>query len=261
MRYIPKTQALVTNLIGFLRLPSVEFLMGDPRPAPGDPMQKPVGAANNLYYLRRKHIRLRDLAKPGEIPYAVSWNERGFDPDQLQTMVMNYLVPNNADLAPADWFDVKVFGRPLYKFGFWDLLFRVLTNEAYEFMKAAGGYDANVANANAVSQLPTGEFGPDVHFRTLRDGYQTLPEALVQRFEAAASGKVVRMQHRLASIQQDPRRIPFASLQRTIPVEITKDTTRARRGDVPFPRSGARAPRGDRVPGAAGHSCHAAPLS
>jgi lysine 2-monooxygenase len=97
---------------------------------------------------------------------------------------------------------VKVFGRDLYKHGFWNLLFRVLTSEAYQFMKDAGGYDANVANANAVSQLPVGEFGPAVHFRTLRDGYQKLPVTLARRFEAAAP-RCVHLNHRLASIKKD----------------------------------------------------------
>ena len=57
MRYIPKKQALVDNLIEFLELPTVAFPMGDP---------KPVGAANNLYYLRQKPIRLSNLTRPGE---------------------------------------------------------------------------------------------------------------------------------------------------------------------------------------------------
>ena len=114
---------------------------------------------------------------------------------------MNYLVPNNASLTPDGWFDVKVFGRELYKFGFWNLLGRVLTNEAYVFMKDAGGYDANVANANAVSQLPVGEFGPSVVFRTLKDGYQKLPETLVDSFTAA--GGEVHKNHRLFKISKD----------------------------------------------------------
>jgi hypothetical protein len=199
MRYIPSSQALVTNLVDVLELPSVEFLMGDPNPPPGQPGGKPVGSDNNIYYLRQKFIRARDLTRPGEIPYAVSWSERGLDPDQLQARALDYLVPYNKTLKPEEWFNVTVFGRKLYQFGFWDLLFRVLSNEAYAFMKAAGGYDANVANANAVSQFPVGEYGPGVIYRTLRDGYQSLPETLVARFKAAARGRVY-MNHRLASI-------------------------------------------------------------
>ena len=91
--------------------------------------------------------------------------------------MLNYLVPNNADLSPKDWFEVKVFGRELFKFGFWDLLFRVLTNEAYNFMKDAGGYDANVANVtNAVSLLPVGEFGPEVEFQTAQGQVRQAPK-------------------------------------------------------------------------------------
>ena len=37
-------------------------------------------------------------------------------------------------------------------------MFRVLSNEGYQFMKDSGGYDANVANANAVTQLPATEY-------------------------------------------------------------------------------------------------------
>ena len=131
----------------------------------------------------------------------MSWNERELNPDQIQAKVLDYLIPNHANLTPEQWFGLKVFGRELYKHGFWNLLFRVLTNEAYQFMRDAGGYDANVANANAVSQLPVGEFGPDIHFRTLRDGYQKLPVTLARRFEAAAPG-CVHMNRRLASIDK-----------------------------------------------------------
>ena len=107
MRYIPRDHVLVARLVESLGLPTVEFPMGDTRPPADDPAGKPVGADNNLYYLRQKLIRLRDLTRPGEIPYAVSWNERGLDPDQLQAKVLEYLIPNHASLTPAQWFDVR----------------------------------------------------------------------------------------------------------------------------------------------------------
>ncbi len=217
MRYNPVDHRLVANLVEFLDLTSRVFLMGNPNPAPGDPSGKPVGAANNLYYLRRKHIRLRDLNRPGEIPYAVSWIERGLDPDQLQEHVVKYLVPGHAKLTPDEWFRVKVFGRELYKHGFWDLLSRVLSNEAYDFMKDAGGYDANVANANAVSQLPVGEYGPEVPFLTLKDGFQKLPETIAERFETAARASIHR-NHRLASIE---KRHGFYRLRFRLTHEVT----------------------------------------
>src|SRR5580700_3861086 len=46
MRYIPKTQPLVSSLIEHLRLPSRPFLMGDPNPPPGQRLVPPIAAAN-----------------------------------------------------------------------------------------------------------------------------------------------------------------------------------------------------------------------
>jgi monoamine oxidase len=72
-------------------------------------------------------------------------------------------------------------------------------------MKDAGGYDANVANANAVTQLPATEYSDDTVFKTLRDGYDQLPLTLVARFQQMAGGiakdERVQMNHRLAEIQ------------------------------------------------------------
>ena len=94
---------------------------------------------------------------------------------------MNNIYPGMANLSLCDLMKLKVFGRPLWKYGFWNLMFRVLSNEGYQFMKDAGGYDANVANANAVTQLPATEYGDDTEFLTLCDGYQHLPLTLAGR--------------------------------------------------------------------------------
>ena len=61
-------------------------------------------------------------------------------------------------------------------------MYRVLSNEGYQFMRDAGGYDANVANANAVTQLPATEYNDETKFLTLRDGYDQLPITLADQF-------------------------------------------------------------------------------
>ena len=84
-------------------------------------------------------------------------------------------------------------------------MYRVLSNEGYQFMKDAGGYDANVANANAVTQLPATEYGDTTQFLTLRDGYDQLPITLAERFNqmpgGVPKGNRVLMNHRLAAIE------------------------------------------------------------
>ena len=43
----------------------------------------------------------------------------------------------------------QLFGEKLYNYGYWNLLYRALSPEAFAFMRDACGYEANVANAEA----------------------------------------------------------------------------------------------------------------
>lgn len=190
MRYIPDTQPLVTGLIERLKLPSKLFPMGNP--------DKTIDAKLNYYYLRGKHLKLYELSEKGKIPYNVSWQEEGMTPDQLQAKIMNLYVPNASNLTFAQWFDVKVFNKKMYEIGYWNFLSQVLSNEAYSYMRDAGGYDANVANASTIAQLPISDFGPTTDFRTLVKGYQHLPITLAEEFDK--DGGQVYMNQRLKSI-------------------------------------------------------------
>ncbi len=190
MRYIPSTQPLVTGLINHLNLASADFPMGNP--------DKTIDAKLNYYYLRGKHLKLYELSEKGKIPYNVSWQEEGMNPDQLQAHVMNLYVSNASKLSLKGWFNVKVFGKFMYQLGYWNFLSQVLTNEAYSYMRDAGGYDANVANASTIAQLPVSDFGPTTEFRTLVKGYQSLPITLAEEFEKDGGG--IYMNQRLKSI-------------------------------------------------------------
>ncbi len=179
MRYIPSQHYMVAGLVDHLKLKTKPFPMGAP---------KPVGSNCNLFYLRGKHLRLHQLADPAKVPYNLAWNERGLGPTNLQVQVMNNIYPGMANLSLCDTMKVRAFGRPLWQWGFWDLMFKALSNEGYQFMKDAGGYDANVANANAVTQLPATEYSDDTQFLTLADGYDQLPIQLAERFNRTLPG-------------------------------------------------------------------------
>ena len=196
MRYIPDQHIIVASLIDHLKLETKDFPMGAP---------PPVGANCNLFYLRGRHLRLHELADPSKVPYNLAWPERGRGPTNLQVQVMNHIYPGFGDLSLCEQMKIKVFGKPIWKYGFWDLLYRVLSNEGYHFMRDAGGYDANVANANAVTQLPATEYGDTTKFLTLRDGYDQLPITLAKEFNhtfpgVLPKGKRVFMNFRLAEI-------------------------------------------------------------
>jgi lysine 2-monooxygenase len=204
MRYIEDDHPVVTSLVDHLHLETQPFPMGAP---------EPVGDKCNLFYLRGKHLRLHELADPEKVPYKLAWPERGMGPTQLQIQVMNNLYPNFANLSLCEQMRIKVFRRPMYKFGFWNLLYRVLSNEGYQFMKDAGGYEANVANSCAVTQLPATEYGDETTFLTLRDGFQQLPLTLATRFQEAPgilpSTDRLQMNWRLARIKLGQGKYPY----------------------------------------------------
>jgi hypothetical protein len=204
MRYIKDAHPVVTSLVEHLGLCTKPFPMGAPAP---------VGANCNLFYLRGKHLRLHELADPKKLPYNLGWPEHGLGPTQLQIQVMNNLYPNFGNLTLCEQMNVQVFGQPMYKFGFWNLLYRVLSNEGYQFMKDAGGYEANVANACAVTQLPATEYGDNTEFLTLRDGYDQLPITLAKCFQelpgALPSEERLLMNQRLARIELGNGEFPY----------------------------------------------------
>lgn len=197
MRYIPDSHIMVADLVSHLGLETKDFPMGAPAP---------VGSSCNLFYLRGKHLRLHELSDPEKVPYNLAWSERGLGPTNLQVQAMNNLYPNFGSLSLCDQMKIKVFNKPIWEYGFWNLMFRVLSNEGYQFMRDAGGYDANVANASAVTQLPATEYNDDTKFLALRDGYDQLPITLAKQFNddfagKLAKGKRVYMNHRLEEIR------------------------------------------------------------
>ncbi|MBC5810632.1 MAG: FAD-dependent oxidoreductase [Candidatus Eremiobacteraeota bacterium] len=190
MRFIREKHKLVVGMIEELGLKARSFPMGHRDPK--------IGSNQNFVYLRRRHLRYGELSNSVKVPYELNWPERDMNPDELQTWAYRYLVPNWDTATLDDLFKVHVFGKPLYKYGLWDLLYLVMSGEAYEFMRDAGGYDCNVANANAVSSLPSDDFGPTVVYETLVKGYDQLPIQTVNTF--VKEGGEVRHHHRLKSI-------------------------------------------------------------
>lgn len=185
MRWL-KSHEIVVGLIGHLKLGVREFPMG------------PDGGANNLMYLRRRQLRVRELNDAAKVPYLLSDNEKGMNPDQMQAYVMNSLLPFNADLSAQDWWTVPVLnGTPLYQIGFWNLLYRVLSSEAYQYMYDASGYYTNVANSSAPLSLPITEYDPNNKYWTLDEGFEELPRTVADRF--VDLGGKIRRNHRLDS--------------------------------------------------------------
>ena len=195
MRYIPTEHKIFAKLVKELNL--------ETRPFPMGPENDPKGL-NNLAYFRDTHLRMKDLGDAEKVPYKLDWAEKNQTPDDLQRQVMVSLVPDLDNLMnnPDEWFNVKVFGKYLWEYGYWNLLYRVLSPEAYQFLKYGSGYDTNVSNGNSVVLLPTGlDYTSSNTYLTLVKGMNEFPKALAEQFEILYKG-VVQKNLRLDSIKR-----------------------------------------------------------
>ncbi|MEZ4454504.1 MAG: FAD-dependent oxidoreductase, partial [Nannocystaceae bacterium] len=199
MRYIAEAQKLIHGLIEHLGLPSRPFLLG---------ADDPEGGGNNLYFLRQKHMRARDLASDAGERYHMEWHERGKTPDQILEYVVRTYVPPPEGLSRAEQGERIVLGEPLYRHGFWNLLYRVLSSEAYAFVRDAGGYDTSVSNLSAAAALQVDQFVPGIHYRTLKRGMDQLPKALARHFADACERfqgrQALYLNHRLVRFDHAP---------------------------------------------------------
>jgi hypothetical protein len=52
----------------------------------------------------------------------VDWSEKGYGPENLQVKVMNLICPGFADMSLCEQMQLKVLGKEIWKYGFWNLL-------------------------------------------------------------------------------------------------------------------------------------------
>jgi monoamine oxidase len=151
----------------------------------------PVSEANNVAYLRGVHLQRSDLTNPAKVPYRMQPDEAGLSIGQLMAAAMERIVPGVTSsaltqdqrraMAQATVFD----GRPLYQWGFWNALTRVLSFEAYQFVADASGYDTTVSNWNAADAIPwfLADFGADATYLNPLKGMQIFPDTIRAMFE------------------------------------------------------------------------------
>jgi monoamine oxidase len=185
MRYV-SSQTLIRSLVeNELKLKRFEQVVAKPE---------------NIAYIRGKQIREGDLTSPGLLPYDLTWAEQENvlkeDPSGLLGWAVAKLLPGVNQFTGADLEKylqyAKIDGVPLYKIGFWNLIAKALSPEAYQLSRTLVGYDCLGSNVNAVD-LSTEyfEFTPGVHYYLFNQGYDTVPWELEQRFKSAG-GEVIQ---------------------------------------------------------------------
>lgn len=165
-------KALVENL---LRLPTRDL---------------PVEEPENLVLLRGQRFRqqsLQQIGQPGgaTLPYQLTWAEQSMDPRELFRYAIDALLPGLTAMTDQDiWTaleDVLVDGRHVFDYGFWGLMNKVLSHEAYTLGRAVGGYDCLALNYNAADlAVANFEFVPGTTYSAFVDGFEQVPARLAQ---------------------------------------------------------------------------------
>lgn len=193
MRYV-SSQPIVPDLVDHLGLQSGPF---------------PVDEPQNLVYLRQHRFTLSQFADPAVVPYDLPTAIRGMTPDNALSSVIERFVPDAATMDHQAWDKIKptasADGRLLYNTGFWNLLLDAIGQEGWRFLHDGLGYSSVVDNVNTVEAMESNEADfvgtPAPQYLLLRDGYQSLPEELVQRF--AAEGGTIHLHHQVRRIDRD----------------------------------------------------------
>jgi monoamine oxidase len=201
MRILENNQKLIVNLIAELNAE----LLGDNQIELYD---FPVDQPQNIAYLRGEHLRLADFTtKPDKVPYHLSFLEKGNSSGTIVVNAIEQLVPGitNPDLTEADRLKMTQTatfeGVPLHKLGFWNLLYRVISGEAYQFSLDSGGYNSTMVNWNAADAIPwyLSDFGITPKYKGFTNGFQQVPITLANLFEKL--GGEVRLNAKLKAFE------------------------------------------------------------
>lgn len=184
MRILPAVQPLVTRLLAVLN----ETL---PKDQQIETYDFPVDEPQNIAYLRGVYLRLSDFTQnPRRVPYHLSFLERGGTAGSIIINAIEQIVPGitNPDLTEERRRemarDATFAGLPLYQQGFWNVLLRVISCEAYELGVDAGGYNSTLFNWNAADAIPwyLSDFGVDPKYKGFKKGFQQVPLSLARLF-------------------------------------------------------------------------------
>lgn len=160
-------------------------------------------------YLRSKRFRISEFEKPGVPPYELKPDEQGLPYHQLLFSALERILPDlkshwpfNADGTFAGLVKylqtTRYEGRPLYQWGFWNLLAKSMSNEAYLCLRDIVSSFALFSNWNAYDACLSllGDMKSGWH--RLPGGYQELPDALAG--ELPDLGVSIRMNSPVSSL-------------------------------------------------------------
>jgi len=158
----------------------------------------PVDQNQNIAYLRGVHLRLSEFTtNPDKVPYQLSFLERGNTSGSIITNALEQIVPGITAKGLSDVERIAMAakaefdGKPLHQQGFWNVLYKVISGEAYQFCLDSGGYNTTLLNWNAADAIPwfLADFGNGTEYFGFKGGFQQVPIYLSEFF-TALGGKI-----------------------------------------------------------------------
>ncbi|NEP58334.1 MAG: FAD-dependent oxidoreductase [Symploca sp. SIO2G7] len=186
----------------------------------------PVDKPQNIAYLRGVYLRLSDFTEqPEKVPYNLSFLERGGTAGSIIVNAIEQIVPGitNENLSEAERREMAqkatFAGLPLYQQGFWNVLMRVITGEAYQLSVDAGGYNSTLLNWNAADAIPwyLSDFGISPKYKGFKQGFQVVPNSLGMLFEQC--GGEIRLSTKVDGLEWDGNKFQLSVGQETIAAE------------------------------------------
>jgi hypothetical protein len=170
----------------------------------------------NIAFIRGKRLRSQDLTDASKLPYQLLPDERdpGFLGNVTAAAAQRALrVVLGKDVPATDvtstWLKVGATGlyegSHLYDVTLRYLMLRAVSLEAFKLAEDSSGYDSILFTWNAADGFPwnLADYGRQVSYFHVTDGYERVPLEMARRFEEM--GGAVHMRHRLAGFDQVER--------------------------------------------------------
>jgi monoamine oxidase len=173
----------------------------------------PVSPVPDFAWLRARRFKVAQFADPNILPYQLAPDEQGLSYGGLLMLAVERIAPDIKQYWPyqpegsrADSLvylrHLKVDGRFLYDWGFWNLLARVISNEAWQALRDIVSSYTLFANWNGYDAVVSIVLEQAGDWYRLVHGYQQLPEQLADAVRQ--SGASIQLGHALQRVALDP---------------------------------------------------------
>ncbi|MEE4303056.1 MAG: NAD(P)/FAD-dependent oxidoreductase [Wenzhouxiangella sp.] len=161
-------------------------------------------------WLRATRFKVAEFSDPKVQPYNLAPDEQGLSYYQLLDLACTRIAPGIKELWPRnpkgsreetlDYLKKHEFdGRPLWRWGFWNLLSRVVSHEAWLALRGMTSVYAMLSNWNAFDAMVSIVIEQSGKWYRLTHGYQHMPEALAEAVEGA--GATIHREHVVRRIE------------------------------------------------------------